>query len=257
MRHIAVDTETTGFNSPRVIELAAVEFDPESGRCLSRFHSYLDPEGTPIEAGALRVHGITAEELLGQPTFALIAPAFLRFVAGARVYAHNAPFDRRMLDLELARIGHPGVDSIAQDLVCTLALSQQVLPELKQRRLDALCDHFGIDRSGRQRHGALIDCELLAQVVPRLVGLRPMRAVRTVRPAPRIMAARPGWSRGGPWRDDERAALALAWRDDEPIGSIASRHGRTVVAIALQLHRQGLIDTDLRDDLLGRPDIPR
>lgn len=257
MRHVAVDTETTGFTSPRVIELAAVEFDPETGRPLSRFHSYLDPEGTPIEAGALRVHGIDAAMLIGQPTFGRIAATFLRFVAGARVYAHNAPFDRRMLDLELARVGRPGVETIADGLVCTLALSHQVLPDLKRRRLDALCDHFGIDRSGRERHGALIDCELLAQVVPRLNRLHPGRGARSVRPAPRIMGARPGWSRGGPWHDDERAALASAWRESESLASIAARHGRTPFAIVLQLHRQGVIDTELRDELLGRNDITR
>jgi DNA polymerase-3 subunit epsilon len=260
VKHIAIDTETTGFSSPRVIELAAVEFDPLTGDCLGRFHAYLDPRGTPVEPGAFRVHGLSDDFLRGRPSFEATAPGFVAFVAGARLYAHNAPFDRRMLDAELARIAHPGLHAVAGELVCTLAMANEVLAHLPRKRLDDLCDHFGIDRGGRQRHGALIDCELLAQVAARLGRLRPPAAARAPRAAtrpgadPRVAPAagaeRAGWKPGGPWQADEIVALRAAWAGGDAVGVIALRHNRTVRAIAMQLHKLGEVGADAVDGLI-------
>jgi DNA polymerase-3 subunit epsilon len=262
VKHIAIDTETTGFSSPRVIELAAVEFDPLTGACLDRFHAYLDPRGTPVEPGAFRVHGLSDDFLRGRPSFTDTAPGFVAFVAGARLYAHNAPFDQRMLDAELARIAHPGLYAVAGEVVCTLAMANQVLAHLPRKRLDDLCDHFGIDRGVRQRHGALVDCELLAQVAARMGRLSLPVTLRTQRGAarasnepsgPRGVAAgagRAGWKPGGPWLPDETEALRAAWAGGDAVAAIALRHNRSVRAIAMQLHRLGEVAADAVDGLI-------
>jgi DNA polymerase-3 subunit epsilon len=254
LKHIAIDTETTGFSNPRVIELAAVEFDPSTGACIGRFHAYLDPQGTPVEPGAFRVHGLSDDFLRGRPSFGQTAPGFVAFVAGARLYAHNAPFDRRMLDAELARIAHPGLQAIAADLVCTLAVANDVLAHLPRKRLDDLCDHFGIDRGARLRHGALIDCELLAQVVARLGPQRPPVARGRTSPSQGGDAGagreRAGWKPGGRWHHDEVVALRAAWAGSDALGVIASRHNRTRRAIAMQLHKLGEIAADAVDGLI-------
>ncbi len=83
------------------------------------------------------------------------------FLGGAALYAHNAPYDRRMLDLEFGLLQLPPLETVAKRVVCTLAESYKRLPGLSGRKLDHLCDHYGIDRSGRGQHGALVDCELL------------------------------------------------------------------------------------------------
>jgi DNA polymerase-3 subunit epsilon len=257
LRHIAFDTETTGFSSPRVIELAAVEFDPSTGVSLGHFHSFLDPQGTPVASGAFAIHGLSDHFLQGQPRFAEVADAFLAFVSGARLYAHNAPFDRRMLDAELGLLARPGIAQFVREIVCTLALAQRGLAHLPKKRLDSLCDHFGVDRSARIRHGALLDCELLARVAVRMgatVVRGPTAVVRRGRPgsAPESLPAVPtgasgsgdrgGWRPGGAWLEDERKALAQAWRKGEAIETIVGRHRRSTRAIVMQLQRMGEID---------------
>ncbi|RPH42800.1 MAG: hypothetical protein EHM87_15770 [Burkholderiales bacterium] len=265
VRHVAFDTETTGFSGARVVELAAVEFDPASGDALARFHTYLDPQGTPVEAGALSVHGLSDAFLRGQPRFADVADAFVGFVAGARLYAHNAPFDRRMLDAELARIERPGLGEHVAGIVCTLALANRGLAHLPKKKLDDLCDHFAVDRSARTLHGALIDCELLARVAVRM-GATTAGVAKTARrtpSAPREQVdpdGRVGWRAGGPWLGDEREALVAAWRRGETVPGLVARHGRTARAIVMQLQRLGEIDDSAAESLLaaaGGGGLPR
>ena len=89
-----------------------------------------------------------------QPIPTDVADAFTVFVSGARLYAHNAPFDRRMLDAELARIERPGLEGHVAGIVCTLALANRGLAHLPKKKLDDLCDNFAVDRSARSLHGA-------------------------------------------------------------------------------------------------------
>jgi len=267
LRHVAVDTETTGFSGARVVELAAVEFDPASGEPIARFHTYLDPQGTPVEAGALSVHGLSDDFLRGKPRFADVADAFTVFVSGARLYAHNAPFDRRMLDAELARIERPGLEGHVAGIVCTLALANRRLAHLPKKKLDDLCDHFEVDRSARSLHGAMIDCELLALVAVRMgataagTALSGRRAPAALRPAVEADPdGRIGWRAGGPWLGDEREALVAGWRRREPIEALVARHGRTPRAIVMQLQRLGEIDDARAERLLaaaGGGGLPR
>lgn len=164
MRQIILDTETTGLSAQtgdRIVELGCVEL---TGRKLSgnNKHFYLNPERDSDE-GALKVHGLTREFLSDKPLFAQIADDFLEYIAGAEVIIHNAPFDVGFLDAELKRAGKAPFASYVHTVVDSLALAKHQFPG-KRNSLDALCDRLGIDRSGRQLHGALLDAQLLADV---------------------------------------------------------------------------------------------
>ncbi|CCV04274.1 DNA polymerase III epsilon subunit [Mesorhizobium metallidurans STM 2683] len=168
MREIIFDTETTGLDSreDRVIELGGVELVNRypTGRT---FHHYIDPQGRPIHAEAQAVHGISAADLQGKPTFSDIAEEFLAFIDGAKLVAHNATFDIGFLNLEFGRLGHPVIDP--GRVVDTLALARRRHP-MGPNSLDALCRRYGIDNGRRTKHGALLDSELLAEVYIELIG---------------------------------------------------------------------------------------
>jgi DNA polymerase-3 subunit epsilon len=168
MREIIFDTETTGLDSrdDRVIELGGVELVNRfpTGRT---FHHYINPQGRPIHAEAQAVHGISAADLAGKPTFAEIAEEWLAFTEGARLVAHNATFDIGFLNVEFARLGHPVIDN--GRVVDTLALARRKHP-MGPNSLDALCRRYGIDNARRTKHGALLDSELLAEVYIELIG---------------------------------------------------------------------------------------
>ena len=170
MREIIFDTETTGLNpatGDRMVEIGCVEIfnRVETGR---HFHAYFNPErDMPPEAEA--VHGLSAMFLSDKPLFADSVEELLEFIGDSPLVAHNASFDFGFLNHELDRCGRP--------LVCltrmrdTLALARSRHPGAKHS-LDALCVRFGIDRSHRVKHGALLDAQLLAQVYVELTGGR-------------------------------------------------------------------------------------
>jgi len=169
-REIVLDTETTGLDPAeghRVVEIGCIELlnHLPTGR---HFRQYLNPErDMPDEA--FRVHGLSEEFLRGHPTFAEAAEAFLEFIGDARLVIHNAGFDLRFLNAELARLGRPALQ--ASRAIDTVQLARSKFPGA-QASLDALCRRFGIDNSARTLHGALLDCELLAEVYLELIGGR-------------------------------------------------------------------------------------
>ncbi|MFY9655432.1 MAG: DNA polymerase III subunit epsilon [Methylocystis sp.] len=170
MREIVLDTETTGLNPAdghRVVEIGLVEIANliPTGRS---FHVYLDPERDMPEE-AFRVHGLSGEFLSTQKKFAEIAEEFRAFIEGARLIAHNAEFDVRFLNAELARLNAPAID--AANVIDTLALARQRHPGMANS-LDALCQRYGVDTSRREKHGALLDSLLLAEVYAELMGGR-------------------------------------------------------------------------------------
>lgn len=170
MREIVFDTETTGFDprtGDRVVEIGCVELVNHivTGQT---FHVYLDPERSMPRA-AFEVHGLSDEFLAGKPKFAEIAADFLAFVGDARLVAHNAEFDFKFVNAELARLGLPPLGP--DRMVDTLALAKRRHPA-GPNSLDALCSRYGIDNSRRDRHGALLDSELLAEVYVELIGGR-------------------------------------------------------------------------------------
>lgn len=169
MREIVVDTETTGLDpldGHRIVEIAAIELmhHVPTGR---KFHCYVCPE-RDMPDDAFAVHGLSAEFLSTQPPFAALADEFLEFIAGDPLVIHNAEFDLAFLNAELARMGRP---PLSGGFVDTLGLARRRFPGAPAS-LDALCRRFAVDLSGREKHGAEIDCTLLADVYIELLGGR-------------------------------------------------------------------------------------
>ncbi len=171
MREIVLDTETTGMEpgeGHRIVEIGAIELvnHMPTGRV---FHQYVNPD-RPMPPEAFAVHGISDEFLRDKPRFAQIAESFVTFIGvDARLVIHNASFDMKFLNAELGRAGHP---PIAGDRALdTLALARRRFPG-SPASLDALCRRFGVDNSSRDKHGALLDSELLAEVYLELIGGR-------------------------------------------------------------------------------------
>lgn len=170
MREIILDTETTGMDpaqGDRLVEIGCVEvlnFIP-TGR---HYHVYINPE-RDVPAGAVAVHGLTADFLKDKPVFSQIYTDFLDFVAEATLVIHNAEFDMKFINAELKRVGHkPIPDKRVTD---TLAMARKKFPG-SPASLDALCRRFHVDNSGRELHGALLDAQLLAEVYLEMMGGR-------------------------------------------------------------------------------------
>jgi DNA polymerase III subunit epsilon len=164
MRQVILDTETTGLEprqGHRVIEIAAVEL---INRRLTgqHFHRYLNPD-REIDEGALQVHGITRDFLEGKPHFVDVVDEFLAFIRGAELVIHNASFDVSFLNSELGLLNCGLLDQHCAGVVDTLAIARSLHPG-QRNNLDALCKRYEVDNSSRSLHGALLDCELLAQV---------------------------------------------------------------------------------------------
>lgn len=163
MRQIILDTETTGLDprEHRLIEVAGLEMVNRklTGR---HCHFYIHPQ-RDIDPDAQRVHGISLDMLEGKPVFKQVAGEIADFLRDAELIIHNAAFDIGFLDAEFERVRLPKTRSVAGGVIDTLAMAREVFPG-KRNNLDALCDRFEIDRSNRTLHGALIDCELLAEV---------------------------------------------------------------------------------------------
>ncbi|MBP7970945.1 MAG: DNA polymerase III subunit epsilon [Aquaspirillum sp.] len=162
-RQIILDTETTGLepSSHRLIEFAGLEMVNRklTGRSL---HLYVDPQ-RDIDPEAQKVHGISRDMLHGKPLFADVADEILDFIQDAELIIHNAPFDIGFLNSELARANRPRVNEVVAGVIDTLVMAKERFPG-KRNNLDILCDRFGVDRSARTFHGALIDCALLGDV---------------------------------------------------------------------------------------------
>src|SRR5262249_38669620 len=170
IREIVLDTETTGLDPDaghRIVEIACVELvnHVPTGRTFQR---YLNPErDMPTDAQA--VHGLTTEFLADQPLFSTVAEEFLEFIGDSRLVIHNAEFDLKFVNAELAKLGRTKLQ--AQRAVDTVQLARRKFPGAPAS-LDALCGRFGVDNSSRTLHGALLDAQLLSEVYLELVGGR-------------------------------------------------------------------------------------
>lgn len=170
MREIVLDTETTGLDPSsghRVVEIGAVEISNliPTGRY---FHCYIDPERDMPEE-AFRVHGLSREFLAQHRVFKEIAGEFLEFIEDAPLIIHNAEFDTRFLNAEFALMNLPPLGGAR--IVDTLAMARRRHPG-GPNSLDALCQRYAIDLSRREKHGALLDANLLAEVYAELCGGR-------------------------------------------------------------------------------------
>jgi DNA polymerase III subunit epsilon len=170
MREIIFDTETTGLDplgGDRLVEIGCIEMvnRVETGRT---FHAYFNPQRT-MPAAAEAIHGLSDAFLADKPLFASRAEELLAFLGASPLVAHNAGFDFGFINRELALCG---LEPIGRErMVDTVAMARVRHPGAKNS-LDALCTRYGIDRSHRTLHGALLDAELLAQVYIELTGGR-------------------------------------------------------------------------------------
>jgi len=170
MREIVFDTETTGLSpagGDRMVEIGCIEMIGriETGR---HYHCYFNPE-RPMPSEAEAVHGLSEIFLSDKPRFADKAEELLEFIGDSPLVAHNASFDFGFLNHELERCGRGSV--CMTRMVDTLVLARSRHPGAKHS-LDALCTRYGVDRSHRLKHGALLDAQLLAQVYIELTGGR-------------------------------------------------------------------------------------
>lgn len=172
MRYVVLDTETTGMpvaDGHRIIEIGCVELDGRNptGR---HYHVYLQPDRASDE-GAIAVHGITDDFLKDKPRFKDIADEFFEFIQGSELVIHNAPFDIGFINNEFALLGQTERADIAEHcgVLDTLMLARERHPG-QRNNLDALCKRYGVDNSGRELHGALLDAEILAEVYLAMTG---------------------------------------------------------------------------------------
>lgn len=169
MREIIFDTETTGFDpstGDRVVEIGCVEMINQvlTGEI---FHVYINPE-RDMPQSAFDVHGLSSEFLSDKPKFIDIAEDFIKFVGSdSQLVAHNASFDMKFINAELAFLSCPAYPT--SRVVDTLMLARRKYP-MGPNSLDALCSRYNIDNSKREKHGALLDAELLADVYIELLG---------------------------------------------------------------------------------------
>jgi len=170
MREIVLDTETTGFDPAqghRLVEIGAVEIVNQIATG-AVFHVLINPE-RDVPEDAFRVHGHSTASLADKPVFAAVVDEFLAFIGEDRLVIHNAEFDMRFLNAELATLGRPPI--LFERVTDTLLLARRKHPGAPNN-LDALCDRYRIDRSKRVRHGALLDAEILVEVYGELTGGR-------------------------------------------------------------------------------------
>jgi DNA polymerase-3 subunit epsilon len=198
MREIIFDTETTGLDpasGDRMVEIGCLEMINRvpTGRT---FHAYFNPERTmPLEAE--RVHGLSDAFLADKGLFRESVSDLLDFLGDARLVAHNAQFDFGFLNGELALCGQAAIG--LDRMVDTLAIARRRHPGAKHS-LDALCSRYGIDRSHRVLHGALLDAELLAQVYVELTGGRQIGLELAAEASTTVIALRTVLTRNRPYR---------------------------------------------------------
>jgi DNA polymerase-3 subunit epsilon len=211
VREIVFDTETTGFepgDGHRIVEIGLVEL-VDHFPTGSELQFYLNPErDVPIESQ--RVHGLSNEFLADKALFAHIVDEFLAFIGDAPLVIHNASFDIKFINAELARVGREPLP--LHRAIDTIEIAKRKLPGARYS-LDELCKRFAIDLSARSKHGALLDCQLTAQVYLELIGGR--QRGFSLAPA-EIAAAAVGTGGGGPGAARQRPApLASRLTDEE------------------------------------------
>jgi DNA polymerase-3 subunit epsilon len=164
MRQIILDTETTGLEPSqghRIVEIGCMEIVNRmvTGNTM---HVYLNPD-RESDPEALAVHGLTTEFLSDKPRFQEIADELVRFLDGAEIIIHNAAFDTKFINAELARIGRGPMADFCATITDSLMHARELHPG-KRNSLDALCERYGISNAHRTLHGALLDARLLGEV---------------------------------------------------------------------------------------------
>ena len=161
MIEVILDTETTGLKiseGHRIVEIGCIEIK-DLIPTKNKFHCYINPQ-RKVSEEAFKVHGYTDEFLSKQKKFSEIVEEFLKFIEGKRLVIHNSEFDVGHLNNELMLLKK---NKIKEEIVDTLQIARNKFPGASIS-LDALCRRFNIDNSRREKHTAIIDCELLSKV---------------------------------------------------------------------------------------------
>ena len=167
MKEVILDTETTGLSvkdGHRIVEIGCIELE-NLVPTKKTFHCYLNPE-KKVSEKALEVHGYTDRFLSDKKKFIEIADDLIKFIENKKLVIHNAEFDIAHLNNELKIAGKNIIDKA--NVVDTLEIARNKYPG-SQISLDALCKRYRIDNSKREKHTALIDCELLTKVYINLI----------------------------------------------------------------------------------------
>ena len=167
MLEVILDTETTGLSitqKHRIVEIGCIELKNQIPTN-KIFHEHLNPQRS-ISEQAYKIHGYSDEFLSDKKTFAEIAESFLDFIKDKKIIIHNAPFDLSFLNYEFGLINKKKINN--NNVIDTLTIAQQKYPG-SSNSLDALCKRFNIDNSKREKHNALIDCQLLKEIYINLI----------------------------------------------------------------------------------------
>jgi len=167
MLEVILDTETTGLSitqKHRIVEIGCIELKNQIPTN-KIFHEYLNPQRS-IPEEAYKIHGYSDEFLSDKKTFAEIAESFLDFIKDKKIIIHNAAFDLSFLNYEFGLINKKKINN--NNVIDTLTIAQQKYPG-SSNSLDALCKRFNIDNSKREKHNALIDCQLLKEIYINLI----------------------------------------------------------------------------------------
>ena len=167
MLEVVLDTETTGLSTKekhRIVEIGCIEMENQIPT-KKVFHEYLNPQ-REVSKDAFKIHGYSDKFLSDKKTFQEIAENFLDFVKDKKIIIHNAVFDLSFLNYEFRLINQKAIDK--NNIIDTLEIARQKYPG-SQNSLDALCKRFNIDNSKREKHNAIIDCQLLREVYINLV----------------------------------------------------------------------------------------
>jgi len=167
MLEVILDTETTGLSTiekHKIVEIGCIELENQIPTN-KIFHEYLNPQRA-VSEDAYKVHGYSDKFLSDKKTFSEIAESFLNFIKNKKIIIHNATFDLSFLNYEFKLINQKTIDK--NNIIDTLEIARQKYPG-SQNSLDALCKRFNIDNSKREKHNALIDCQLLKEVYINLV----------------------------------------------------------------------------------------
>lgn len=171
MIEVVLDTETTGliYEKDRIVEIACIELINHFPT-KKEFHQYINPDGVKVTSGAFETHGYSDQFLSTKPKFKDIAKDFLNFIKDKKLIIHNADFDVGMINFELKKLNLAPIDK--SQIIDTLKLAKKKLGGGSSVSLDALCKKFKIDYSLREKHNALLDCKLLAQIYIELLDKR-------------------------------------------------------------------------------------
>jgi len=168
----AVDVETTGLSpqEDRVTEIALVKM--WGTHIVAQWSSLVNP-GCPIPPYITQLTGITDAMVADAPAFSQLVDTIRAFIGESTLLAHNVPFDRGFVCAELRRAG---CQPLPNPWVDTLTLARKYLPQLPNRRLATVAQHFGISTAGH--HRAMADALMVAGIFAKLNSLDDSRLAK-------------------------------------------------------------------------------